>query len=191
MGVNQRTLIDGRVKRQQWDVYRRAGERLEAFRVQAKQWPEMQRRHPGFAAHWALSSFGQPWLQDYRDAGPERRPDLDLPAASVRTPLAFAFYWSRFLPPEGGPTRLVLPGFKHDATAELRLGPAVPGDGWRRWSTPLVHPGLEPSPASLAAAWVSPQDYLLQLGFDLHTSWASGRALLRAQGCKGVQLRPD
>jgi len=192
IGVNQRTLVDGSVKRQQWDVFRRAGVRMEAFRVQAKRLAEFQQHHPSFVSHWAVSSFGQPWLQDYRAAPPERRPDLDLPATgAVRTPLALAFYWSRFLPPEGGAATVILPGFKRDMTAALRFGPATSGDGWRLWSSPLVHPGLERTPASLAAAWVSPQEYLLQLGFDVHTEWASGRAILHTEGCKGVQIRPE
>ncbi len=192
VAVNQRTLIDGAVKRQQWDVFRRSGTKMEAFRVQAKRLPEFREHHPGFVSHWPVSSFAQPWLQDYRAAPPERRPDLDLPATgSIRPPLAEAFYWSRFLPPAGGAATLVLPGFKHDMTTDLRFGPATPGNGWLLWSAPLVHPGLERSPPSLAAAWVSPQNYLLQLGFELHTTWASGRAILRTGGCKGIQLRPE
>lgn len=192
LAVNQRTIVDGRIKRQQWDVFARNRLRLEAYRVQAKRLADFRRRHPGFVQHWAPASFGQPWLQDYRAAAPERRPDLDLPAADARTrsPLALAFYWSRFLPPGGGDTPVVLPGFKRDAQTELRFSPAVPGAGWLRWSAPMRHPGLESAPASLAAAWVSPQNYLLQLGFEVHAPLASGQALIRAEGCQGVQIRP-
>ncbi len=193
IAVNQRTVVDGSIKRQQWDVFLRNGDRLEAYRVQAKRLADFQARHPGFVRHWALSSFGQPWLSDYRAAPPERRPDLDLPAsaAGLRTPLSLAFYWSRFLRPGGGNADVVLPGFKRDKDTDIRFGPAVPGEGWLRWSAPMVHPGLESRPPSLAAAWVSPQGYLLQLGLEVHTTWASGQALIRAQGCQGVQIRPE
>ena len=192
IAVNQRTLVDGDVKRQQWDLFTRAGGRLEAYRVQAKRLVDFQQRYPSFVQHWTLASFGQPWLQDFRSAAPDRRPDLDLPAsgAETRSPLALAFYWSRFLPQGGGTAPVILPGFKHDMRTELRFGPAVAGDGWLRWSAPMRHPGLDASPASLAAAWVSPQNYLLQLGFEVHTSLASGQALIRAEGCQGVQIRP-
>ncbi len=193
VAVNQRTITDGGIKRQQWDVFRRNGGVLEAYRVQAKRLEDFRVRFPGFVQHWTPASFGQPWLQDYRAAAPDRRPDLDLPANALRTvsPLAFALYWSRFLPDDdGGRAALVLPGFKRDKTVALRLTPPAPGNGWRRWSTVLVHPGLDASPASLAAAWVSPEHYLLQLGFEVHTSWASGQALLHAEGCQGVQIRP-
>ena len=191
LAVNQRTLVDDGIKRQQWDVFRRNGPRLEAYRVQAKRLPEFRVHHPGFVQHWSPASFAQPWLQDFRDAPPDRRPDLDLPAtATTQAPLALAFYWSRFLPDQPTTASLVLPGFKRDKTAELSFAAATPGDGWRRWSTPLIHPGLDFAPASLAAAWVSPQHYLLQLGFELHTSWASGQAILRPNGCRGVQITP-
>ena len=190
LAVNQRSLADGDIKRQQWDVFTRNGPRLDAYRVQSKYLVDFRQHHPGFVSHWPPASFGQPWLDDYRRATPERRPDLDLPAAGARTPLAFAFYWSRFLPQDGTRVALVLPSFKQNKVSILDLAPATPGDGWLRWSTELHHPGLETSPASLAAAWVSPDHYLLQLGFDIHTSWVSGRALLRAEGCQGIQIRP-
>lgn len=190
IAVNQRSISGGSITRQQWDVFTRRGPVFVAMRVQAKRLADFQQRHPGFVRHWSPATFGQPWLADYRHATPERRPDLDLPSANASTPLAFAFYWSRFLPSGGSAATLVLPGFKRNKQAELHLGPATSGDGWRRWSTPLRHPGLEDSPASLAAAWVSNQNYLLQLGFDVHTEWASGQALIRAQGCQGIQVRP-
>ena len=191
IALNQRSLADGDIKRQQWDVFTRAGPRLDAYRVQAKHLADFRQRHPGFVAHWPPANFAQPWLDDYRRAGAERRPDLDLPAAGARTPLAFAFYWSRFLPPAGTRVAVVLPSFKQNKVTTLDLAAAVQGEGWLRWSTELHHPSLEASPASLAAAWVSPDHYLLQLGVDLHTSWASGRAMLRAEGCEGIQIMPD
>ena len=190
IAVNQRNLANGDIKRQQWDVFTRHGAQLDAFRVQAKSLTEFRQRHPGFVAHWSPASFGQPWLGDYRGANPERRPDLDVPAAGARTPLALAFYWSRFLPQAGGRVTLVLPSFKQNKTADLLFAPATAGDGWSRWSTQIHHPRLETSPASLAAAWVSPDHYLLQLGFDIHTSWASGQVTLRGEGCEGIQIRP-
>jgi hypothetical protein len=193
LGVNGRTVIDGEAKKQQWDVFLRDGTALHAYRVQAKRLADFRQRHPGFVRHWSPASFGQPWMQDYMAAPAERRPDLDLPGAppGVRTPLAFAFYWSRFLPSSGGAAPVFLPGFKRDARSDVAFGPATSGEGWRRWEAPLRHPGLERRPASIAAAWISPDNYLLQLGFDVHASLASGQALIRTQGCQGVQIRPD
>ena len=140
IAANQRSLADGDVKRQQWDVFTRAGRRLDAYRVQSKYLADFRQHHPGFVGHWSPATFGQPWLADYPRAGAERRPDLDLPAAGARTPLAFAFYWSRFLPQAGDRATLILPSFKQNKTADLHLGPATPGDGWSRWSTELHHP---------------------------------------------------
>ena len=194
LGVNGRTVVDGEARKQQWDVFLRDGAGLRAFRVQAKRLADFQQRHPGFVRHWNPSSFGQPWLQDYTAAPPARRPDLDLPrvdlAPGLRTPLALAFYWSRFLRDDGGTAAVFLPGFKHDARTQLAFGPAIEGQGWRRWQSQLEHPGLDRRPPSIAAAWVSPDGYLLQLGFDVHASLGSGQAIIRSLGCQGVQIRP-
>lgn len=190
LAVNQRSFSGGDVVRQQWDVFTRRGDTLVASRVQAKRLAEFRQRHPGFVRHWATADFGQRWIADYAAAAPERRPDLDLPAGGVTTPFAFAFYWSRFLPLSGTSATVVLPGFKQNKLTRLALGPATAGDGWHRWATPLQHPGLDGSPPSLAAAWVSPDGYLLQLGMDVSTAWAAGRATLHADGCTGVQIRP-
>ena len=192
VAVNARTIIDGEIKRQQWDVFVRDAGGLRARRVQAKTLTDFRRLHPGFVRHWAPAGFGEPWLQDYGSAAPERRPDLDLPASALtsglRTPLALALYWSRFLPAGGGAAPMFLPGFKRDARAALEVGPVSTGEGWRRWQATLRHPALDGS--SKVAAWVSPDNYLLQLAFDLHAQLGSGQALIRAQGCQGLQVPP-
>ena len=170
VAVNQRSLVDGNIKRQQWDVFTRNGPRLEGYRIQAKYLDDLQQRYPGFVRHWAPASFGQSWLPDFPRAGAERRPDLDLPASDVQTPLAFAFFWTRFLPLDGGRASLVLPSFKRDKEVSISVGPAIAGGGWNRWSTTLRHPALETRPASNAAVWISPDHRLLQIGFDIQTS---------------------
>ncbi len=193
VATNTRTIVDDRIKKQQWDLFVHGPRGFEAYRVQAKNLADFQRLHPGFVRHWPLSSFGQSWIQDYRAAPPERRPDLDLPASSVvaglRSPLALAFYWSRFLPPTPGAAPVFLPGFKRDARTELDFGPAQQGDGWVRRQAPLRHPGLG-SGASSVAAWVSPDRYLLQLTLDVHAPAGSGEAVIRARGCQGIQVAP-
>jgi hypothetical protein len=193
LAVNARTVADDRIKKQQWDLFVRGPRGFEAYRVQAKTLADFQRLHPGFIRHWALASFGQSWIQDYRAAPPERRPDLDLPASSVapglRSPLALAFYWSRFLSPVAGVAPVFLPGFKRNARTELDFGPALQGEGWQRRQAPLRHPGLGRAPSSVAA-WVSPDHYLLQLAFDVHASAGSGEAVIRALGCQGIRVAP-
>ena len=193
VAVNARTLINGDIKRQQWDVFVRDAGGLRARRVQAKTLADFRQLHPGFVRHWASAAFGQPWLQDYAAAGAARRPDLDSlePPQGLRTPLAFSFYWTRFLPDGGGPTPLFLPGFKHDARVSLALGPVEIGQGWRHWKAGLSHPALETGVSSSAAAWVSPDHYLLQLAFDIHTNLGNGQAIIRTQGCKGIQVPPS
>jgi len=192
LAVNTRYGLDGTIKRQQWDVYTLRAGRLEARRVQAKTLPDFQRRHPAFARHWAPAAFGLPWLQDYGAAAPERRPDLDLASmpAGLRPPLAFAFYWSRFLAQGGQAVPVFLPGFKRDARADVPVGAAMAGEGWQRWPVALRHPGLGAAP-STAAAWVSNDGRLLQLAFDVQGRPGAARGLIRAQGCQGFPVRDD
>lgn len=193
VAVNARTIAGGRIRRQQWDVFARGPGGFEAWRVQAKTEADFRRRHPGFAGHWDPAVFGRPWLRDYAAAAPERRPDLDLPLGAappgLRTPLALAFYWSRW-PPGGGGVPVFLPGFKRDARADAVATPAAPGEGWRSWRTTLRHPGLTGAVPSTVQTWVSPDGYLLQLTFDASVRQGSARGLIRAQGCQGVQIAP-
>ncbi len=187
VAVNSRDSVDGRIVRQQWDVFRRVAGGLQASRVQAKTLAAFRRRHPGFAAHWPAATFGQAWLPDYAAADPERRPDLDLPAMPprVRTPLALAFYWSRWLSPDGGGVAVFLPGFKRDSRADLDLGAAVPGAGWRLWQGDVRNASLSAAPPSRVRAWVSPEHRLLQLAFDAHARAGSASGVIRTQGCSG------
>ncbi|MFL5336486.1 MAG: hypothetical protein ACJ8H8_25760 [Geminicoccaceae bacterium] len=194
VAVNTRMIVDGHIRRQQWDLFVRGPAGLEARRVQARRLPDFERRHPGFVSHWDPAAFGQPWLQDYTAAPPERRPDLDLPregaSPSLRTPLALAFYWSRWLPPGGRVVPVFLPGFKHHARVDLGFGPATPGDGWLLWQVLVRHPDLGGAIPSTAKAWVSPDGYLQRLAFDVHASQGSAQAVFQTQGCQGVAITP-
>jgi hypothetical protein len=97
VAVNSRYLLAKHVVRQQWDVFQRDRDGLQAFRVLAKTLADFRRKHPGFVQYWDPATFGQPWLPDYPSASPERRTDLDLKGftapSGLRSPLAMAFYW--------------------------------------------------------------------------------------------------
>lgn len=194
LAVNSRDSVDGRIRRQQWDVFQRGGGGLEARRVQAKAAADLQRRHPGFVGHWSAATFGQPWLQDYAGANPERRPDLDLADAvmppGLRSPLALAFYWSRRLPSGGGTVPVFLPGFKRHALGDLRFDAAMSGQGWRLWQARVRHADLSAAAASAVQAWVAPDGRLLQLAFDVHARLGSASGVIRSQGCAGTATVP-
>ncbi|MGI4977857.1 MAG: hypothetical protein ACRYG6_13030 [Janthinobacterium lividum] len=190
VAVNTRSLSGGRVVRQSWDDFRRDGDTLAARRVQARTLAQFRLRHPAFAAHWDPGAFGAPWLADYDAAAPERRPDLDLPAAdpATRTPLATAFFWTRWLPEPTGTVPVVLPGFKRDATLPLdpvarAPGPDAPPGTARQWDVALRHPALDRAASSRAEAWVAADHRLLGLAFELHAPAGSARGTVRAEGC--------
>ncbi len=189
VAANTRSLSAGRVVRQSWDVFRRDGDALRAWRVQAKTAAQLRDRHPGFQAHWDPASFGAPWLPDYDATRPERRPDLDLARAApgLRTPLALAFYWVRWLPDRPAPVPVFLPGFRRDAS--LTLDPA-PADSPRLWRVPLRHPALDPDNPSEADASVSPDHRLLALSFTLHAPHGSAHGTIHATGCSGAADGP-
>ena len=193
LAANYRTVVNGRIRRQQWDVWDRVGGALQARRVQATSLEAFRQAHPGFVRHWPLAGFGQDWLADYAGATPVRRQDLDVGpselAPGLRPALALVFYWSRFLPPGGAQVPVLLPGFKHQARVSLAFGAATAGDGWQRWQAPLVDDRLSGAP-SAGAAWVSGDHHLLQLAFDLHAQGESGQVLIRTQGCQGVEVAP-
>ncbi len=182
VAVNNRYLVNGRPSRQQWDVFTPGLDGLLASRVQSRSLPEFRRRHPAFAAHWDPGRFGQAWLADYPAAQPERRPDLDLASADMpprtRTPLALAFYWSRFLPDAGGTVPVFMPGWKRDARLDAQAVPAGPG----RWRVVLRHSALGAGPSSAEAA-VSADHQLLRLSFDVHAAAGSGQGWVDRAGC--------
>ena len=184
VAVNNRTLVGGRPSRQQWDVFTRGPDGLRASRVQGRSLAEFRRRHPAFADHWDPGRFGQPWLADYPAAQPERRPDLDLSAASMpprlRTPYALAFYWSRWLPEAGGTVPVFMPGWKRDARLDAEVALAAPG----RWRMTLRHPALGATP-SFAEATVSPDHQLMRLSFDAHAAAGSGQGWMDRVECQG------
>jgi hypothetical protein len=189
VAVNTRYLVGDHIVRQQWDDFQRQTDGLTAYRVQAKGLEDFRRRHPGFVQHWDPATFGQPWLQDFHAASPERRADLDLKgsplSAGLRSPLAMAFYWVRWLPQGGQDVPVFLPGFKADRLVDLPITAAVSPRGML-WRASLHHPALSRTPASTATAWTSADGHLLQLAFELHDGRGSAHGLISQEGCEGV-----
>ena len=146
--MNSRYIVDSHIVRQEWDLFDRGADGLEAHRLQGKTLDGLRRKYPAFAPHWDPANFGQPWIPDYRLAGADRRPDLDLPASSLRpdlrSPLALAFYWSRRIPSNGQAATVFLPGFKKDKRVDFTIAAVEPSrDGQRLWQTSIRVPGFE------------------------------------------------
>ncbi len=187
VGVNTRYILGGHVVRQTWDLFKRDKDGMRGYRVQGKNRTDFQRSHPGFVQHWDPSTFGQPWLDDYAAASPERRADLDLmtsPASSnLLSPLALAFYWVRWLPPGGQDEAVFLPGFKSDKLVDVPITAAA-WNGGTVWRTPLRYSVLSEAPPSIATAWISADRHLLQLALDLHEPRGAGRGILSSKAVK-------
>lgn len=190
VAVNDRYSFDGHIVRQQWDVYDRAADGLHAFRVQGKRLGEFQRQHPDFVQFWSPDMFGRPWLEKYPYSARARRPDLDLHSdlSLVRTPLALAFYWLRWLPPQGSVVPLFLPGFKEQKLVELAIGPLPDGGNGSRagWKAPIQYPYLSPTRPSTALAWTTTNRHVAQLVFDLHGVEHSAQGVVHEDGCMSV-----
>jgi hypothetical protein len=193
VAVNSRYLLGDHVVRQSWDDFHRGSGGLRAYRVQGKTLADFQRQHPNFAQYWDPETFGQPWLRDYQAAAPERRPDLDLAdsplPSGLRSPLAMAFYWVRWLPRGEQTVPVFLPGFKKDRLVDVPIA-AVPSSGGTVWQAPLHHSAFSERPISVATAQVSPDRHLLRLAFDVHGSQGSGRGLITEDGCDGKPVVP-
>lgn len=195
LAVNTRYLVAGRIIRQLWDVFQPSPHGLAAYRIQAKTRDTLQREHPAFIRHFDPTGFGQPWIDDFWTAKPERRADLDLPASAIgpnlRPPLALAFHWIRHMPPGGQSVTVFLPGFKKDKTATLNIAPSgLPGDGWQRWDTSVHHPALDRTRPSSASAWVSTDGRLLQLDGTVRTRNRTGSGVIRQQTCEETAASP-
>jgi hypothetical protein len=193
VAVNTRYLIGAHVIRQQWDMFQRDRDTMRAYRVQAKTLADFRRKHPGFVRHWDPATFGQPWLDDYQAASPERRADLDLKGSplpsKLRSPLAMAFYWVRWLPSGGQDVPVFLPGFKTKRLVDLPVTAAAWAGG-TLWRAPLRYPALSKRPASTGTAWTSSDGHLLQLAFELHEPRGSARGLIKQTGCEGAPVAP-
>jgi hypothetical protein len=200
LAVNSRYLVNSHIVRQQWDVFDRSKNGLDAYRVQGKTLTAFRRDHPGFVQHWDVARFGQPWLQDYRFAAPERRADLDLPAQSaqhqsaqhaLRSPLALAFYWTEHLPRNGEEVDVFLPSFKKDKQVDFAISPVEPPkNASELWQAAIYHPALGTSRPSTAEAWVS-NGHLLQLAFTVRSSSRTARGIIREEGCETTADNPS
>ena len=195
IGVNHRYSIAGSVRRQQWDVFNRTPEGLTAWRVQAKTLTDFQTRHPGFVRHWPLSSFGASWLPDYAAAPPERRPDLDLPKASMvrgfGTPLLLAFYWVRWAGEQGRTVPVFLPGFKRNSRTDIRVESlGVEAGGLLHLHSSVRHPQLSETDVSTGDAWISGDHHLVRVTFDAIADHGSARGELHLDGCQGEPPTP-
>jgi hypothetical protein len=193
VAVNSRYLLGSHIVRQQWDDFQRGADGLQARRVQAKTLSDFRRRHPGFIQHWDPATFGQPWLPDYQSASPERRADLDLKGSplpsGLRSPLAMAFYWVRWLPRAGEDVTVFLPGFKSERLVDLPIAATASSDG-TLWRAPLHYSGLSERPTSTATAWTSPDGHLMRLAVELHGSRGSAEGMIHQEGCEGVPVVP-
>ncbi len=193
VAVNSRYLVGDHIVRQQWDEFQRDADGLQAHRVQAKTLADFRLRHPGFVRHWDPATFAQPWLRDYPSAPPERRIDLDLRASplpsGLRSPLAMAFYWVRWLRHGSQHVSVFLPGFKRDRLVDLSATSA-PTESGTLWRAPLHYPALNDSPESTATALISADGHLLQIAFELFTPHGSGRGTITRQGCEGEPVVP-
>jgi hypothetical protein len=194
VAVNTRYLVGKHIIRQQWDDYQRGSDGLQAHRVQAKTLADFRRNHPGFARYWDPATFGRRWLDDYQSASPVRRADLDLKASpmpsGLRSPLALAFYWVRWLPRQGEDVPIFLPGFKADRLMEVSIAAVPSAAGGTMWRAPLHHSALSEMPASVARAWTSADGHLLQLAFEVQARQGSAQGQLGQEGCEGAPVVP-
>jgi hypothetical protein len=191
IGVNHRYSFAGFVRRQLWDVFDRTPAGLTAYRVQANSLADIQEKHPGFAEHWSMERFGQPWLADYASARPERRADLDLPAAEmpagIGTPLTLGFFWVRWSGLSARTVPVFLPGFKHNIRVDVQVAPVgTEANGLLHVRSTVRHPQLSETQVSTGDAWISPDHRLVRVTFDARTDRASAVGELRADGCTGT-----
>jgi hypothetical protein len=195
VGTNHRYSLAGSLRRQQWDFFQRSAQGVTAWRVQAKTLADFRARHPGFVRHWDQASFGETWLPDYAAGLPDRRPDLDLPAASMPpdlgVPLSLGFYWVRWAAPAERTIPVFLPGFKHDARIDVRVQSlGLEAGGLLHLRSDITHPQLGAANVSTGDAWISPDHRLVRVKFDARGDHGNAQGELHLDGCQGEASAP-
>ena len=190
LAMNTRYSVGAHIVRQIWDRFQRSADGFHAWRVQGKKPAEFLSKYAGFAREWYTAAFGKPWVDDFQQLPPERRPDLDLPsgdaAPDLVTPFALAFYWDRFAPEGGLASPVFMAGFKTDKIMRIAISPG-PGGAWR---APLHYVALSETPPSNATAFVSSDRHLTRLTFELHGSAGSARGVVSQIACQGAAVAP-
>jgi hypothetical protein len=190
LGLNLRHFVNGRIRRQQWDVFARTGDGFAAWRLQGKRAEELAGKHAGFARHWDVADFGQPWLADYPTAAAEARSDLALkpgeaPAGLV-PPFAAGFYLPRFAPAAPQRIALFIPGNKQQNRADLDVpAPAPAPAGGHVWRITLESEKLGLDRGSQAVATIAPGGRLAAIRFRLLGFGMTAAGEIALQGCEG------
>jgi hypothetical protein len=190
LGLNVRAFVNGRIIRQQWDLFERGAAGFAAWRMQARREDDFAARYGAFAAHWDQASFGAPWIDAYRAAHADRRPDLDLTAAEAPPdlvpPLAEAFYRVRAAPARAQTVALFLPGNKKQRRADIAVPPpAADAAGGHLWQVPLDSEKLGIRPGSAATLSISAAGALTKIVFTVSTALHAAAGEIQAQGCAG------
>jgi len=190
IGLNLRHFVNGRIRRQQWDVFEREGTGFAAWRLQGKRVEDLQAKHPAFVGHWPVAAFGTPWLEAYRAGAPEPRSDLSLPPgqapADLVPPFAAGFYLPRTAP--AGPQRVALfiPGNKQQNRADVMVAAPDPApDGGHVWRIGLRSDRLGLDPGSEAQAVIDRAGRLGEIRFRLRGYGMTANGEIRLEGCSG------
>jgi hypothetical protein len=190
VGLNVRYFVNGRIVKQQWDLFERQGMGFAAWRVQAKSARILAAEHGELLRLWDPAGFGLPWVAQYRAGHPERRPDLDLHPGEappdLTTPFAEAFYRVRREPPHAARVALFLPGNKKEPRPNVAVPAPTPAPGGARvWHVPLGDEKLGMAAESTAAVTVAPDSTLQAIGFHLASGMYTAEGAIRLEGCAG------
>jgi hypothetical protein len=191
VGLNARYVLNGTIKRQQWDDYafNWLTDSTSAERIQGGASDEFAQRYPKFAEHWDYSHFGDDWLDDYEGASPDTRSDLDIKGFSnqIASTLYVAFLSSRFADPTLGPVAFepFIPGSKTGKPADpLRADPLVQGDQ-AIWRVPLSIDGLATPDGKPAEFRVDEATHTLQaVHLTIKSPLGSAEGDIKLIGCQ-------
>jgi hypothetical protein len=109
----------------------------------------------------------------------------------VGPPLALAFYWSRWIGPDGQKVAVFLPGFKRDSRADISVvSLGIDGDGTRHFRSTVRHPQLSRDEASVGDAWIAADHRLTRVTFDAHGASGNAQGDVRLERCQGDAAAP-
>lgn len=189
VSVNQRTVIGGDIKRQQWDHWEKRASGFEGYRIQGKKIQDLIQKHPGFQIHWPLDQFGGIWRPNYQSFRPERRSDLDLPqnliSRGMKSPLASGLYWSRFAVPQAHQVPIFLTGEKGEKVVVLQVpAPQIHSNGAQLWQIPFRFGPLKTATIQPAQILISPERNLDRIHLKIEHDLGSAQSQIVRVSCQ-------
>ena len=181
--TNTRYMVNDEIKRQSWKAFTKNNNMFEGYKIESKHPDQFKSRYPLLATIWELSSFGKSWLPQFYPSSPDRRSDYDVAVEpGLQTPLAFAFYYLRFLQ-NAAQVPVFVVGEEREKRVDLVLNSPEQLNGTKVWRVPFRAGPLKTADNKPARAEIGPDQQLHRLKLSMVHTMGSAEGELISEGC--------